>query len=59
MQDDDLLIKCVGWFINHLTITCCVVMLSSSRPAVLSLSEEYHFEHVALKSPMTIEQVGC
>ena len=33
-------------------------MLSSSIPAVLFLSEAHHFEHFALKSPKTIEQVG-
>ena len=36
-------------FINHLTITCCFVMLSSSRPAALFLSVVNHFEHFALK----------
>ena len=34
-------------------------MLSSSRPAVLSLSVVYHFEYFILKSPMPIEQAGC
>ena len=33
-------------------------MLPSSIPAELFLSEAHHFEHLALKSPKTIEQDG-
>ena len=55
MQDNDSLINCVGVLINWLQPSV-VVMLSSSRPAVLSLLVVHHFKRFALKSPVAIEK---
>ena len=58
MQDEDSLIKCFGLLtIDYYLLL--LLMLSSSRSPVLSLSVAHHFEHFALKSPKTIEQAGC
>ena len=58
MLDDDSLIKCLGLLIIWL-YPAVVVILSSSKPAMLSLSVGHHFKHFALISPMATKQAGC
>ena len=50
-------LEIMNWSINHLIITRCHQDISNSIPTVLFLSETHHFEHFALKSFKTIEQI--
>ena len=55
MQDDDSLIELVALLIIW-QYPVVDVWLSISRPAMSTL---HHFEHFALKFPMTIEKTRC
>ena len=46
------------WFIYQLTVACRCCNIIDSRPAIIFLSLLHHFEHIALKLPMRIEQAG-
>ena len=57
LQEEELLITWVGWFISWL-YPAEVVKECISRPSKICLSDDHYFEFLALKSPITIEEAG-
>ena len=57
MLGDELLIRWVGWSISWV-YPAEVVKECIARPSKVSLSDDHHFEFLALKSSNTIEETG-
>ena len=57
MQEEELLITRVGYSISWV-YPAEVVKECIARPSKVSLSDDHHFEVLALKSPITIEKTG-
>ena len=57
MQEEELLITWINWSISWV-YQAEIVNECITRPSKLLLSDDYHFEFLALKSPITIEKAG-